>query len=1257
MWYASWMLAAAALLLARATAAAAAAAGASARGMRTTPPAGREDVTFNFAWRHSLVHPPPPPPPFPVPRRGCGNGNGTSPDAFPANRSGVQCNGLAQDAGATTPAACGSRCACDPACAVWQYNGGAGGEGCWRGYCDGAFANVTGWVGGTRGARPFVPPPPAPPPPGSRPATAQPGFPDSSPGWSGVDLPHDMIIGQAATQAQSGSGYSYLKRWSGWYRKHFMVPEDWEGDAITLYFEGSFRYTMVYLNGKLLRTHTCGYTSFAVRLDNNTGLIYGDARTHAHAHTEGNVLAVYTDATYGTGWWYEGGGLYRNVRLIRTAPVHFSIGATDAAVFARAPDASASAATLLVSADITNSGAAARRACVTHTLTYEGVVVGSAQASTAAAVHPGAEARAEATIAITSPKRWSIPHPHLYTLRSTLGPCQGVSGGRPTASARPRAGIGAGANAHAHPRDVSAVLAASGAGAGVVWDAVNTTVGIRSLAYTPDAGFFINEQHVKIRGFCDHNNFGAVGMAVPDRLNLFRAQMSRAVGGNGRRMSHNPPNPSTLDIYDRLGVAVMDENREYGAQPLFYSNMADLVTRDRNHASVTIWSICNEIGCADLTKGGGPVFRNVTYEHDGTRPVLANMNADLRQRNNLTASLDVQGFSHQSRRVMDTYHASFPAKPEFASECCSCNSQRGEDVGGAGSGRGGVWTKKSFNADCTSSQTNASDGVRYVAGTMVWTLFDYYGEPDGGWPHVSSTFGSFDLAGFPKPAAWWYSAWWLHDVPDASADKTFGTAGLAPVVRIVQSWEARAPPAADNTSAASPCATAPAASPGVGAGGGAPGSVGLQRFAFEGGMLRWLGGGVAGAGFNGTSTSPVGAADGDLCLDAVDKNGGPCTTVKSSGCVPLRFNPCARNSTTMHWTRTPPRMGADVATAAAAATATATRAPPGLAGYASAGPGGGCLDLWTSGAGPYVGLYACDRHASQQWSLPDANGLVHSGAANPSGRCLSNGAELGSTRTINAYTNLPSIELFVNGASVGARNLTTPRSTPVNGAQSWAEWPSVPFAPGNITAVVAGATHTVFTSGEPHRIVLSIDAPSGASGTGAAVVLDGMDAALVRATIVDEAGNMVANAVHNVTFEVVSGPGAVVGTVNGDPTCHVNNHAPHHPAYHGLVRAVVKVTDNSAAPAWVRRRLLGIDLDAGLVSRTVDPEEEGEEEEEEKGVGLVAHAPVNIVVRASAPGLPFPSAEISIPTSTSLETDGPLAVAEQTGAAGSPITF
>ena len=335
-----------------------------------------------------------------------------------------------------------------------------------------------------------------------------------------------------------------------------------------------------------------------------------------------------------------------------------------------------------------------------------------------------------------------------------------------------------------------------------------------------------------------------------------------------------------------------------------------------------------------MRERGGPRFYEVAHEYDGTRPTLANMFTfgDL-----LSNTIDVQGFSHQTREKLDTCHAKLPDKPIYMSECCSCNTFRDEDEGceTLHDNPHNACTQKSFNARCTEANwsTNASDAVAYAAGTMVWTLFDYYGEPPVGGLEVSSSYGQYDLCGFPKAAAFWYRTQWLLAIADGQPDKTFKTLGKHGV-HLVESWE-----------------------------------------------------------------SP----------DA----------------------------------------------------------------------------------------------------FPSTKGNT--------------------TRTIHAYTSAPSAELFVNGKSIGLKTITRMVDAP----GSYAEWMNVPWTSGNLTAVArdaagrAVASDTRFTNGAAAALTLTIDAPSAATGTGTALMLDGHDAALLRASIVDAKGHVMHLATHNVSFTIVSGPGVV----------------------------------------------------------------------------------------------------------------------------------
>ncbi len=561
---------------------------------------------------------------------------------------------------------------------------------------------------------------------------------DSS--WILVTLPHDGLIASAPSEKacpdDGCSGKSYIPRHVLWYRKKFTLPLDWKDSAIWLDFEGSFRNTTVWINGHIVSNHVCGYTQFV----------------------SPNIIAIFVDPdngdqgarTHASGWWYEGGGLYRNVHLVRANKIHVPQDGVFAYSNVTFTTRKAIEATVHVRASIYNgiTNSPGTTVCVSFQLVEpDGTVIASTDPKRQNIAADGS-VKIIGEMQLKDPTLWNPSNPFLYTVTVHVEDCEHT---------------------------------------GVIIDNYSVVHGIRTIHYTANHGFFLNQQHFKVRGFCDHNNFAVVGMAVPDRINLFRAQALRSIGGNARRTSHNPPSPIVLDIYDRLGTLVMDENRLFDDNKEYVDNMRALVMRDRNHPSVIIWSFCNEGDCEGENQKGGPAFQETTYKHDGTRPTLANMFTfnDL-----LSNLIDVQGFSHQSREHLDDCHKALPNKPIFMSECCSCNTMRSEDVGceTVNDNPHNKCTQVSFNARCLENTVNASDGIEYAVGTMVWTLFDYYGEPPVGGFEVSSTYGQFDLCGFPKSAAFWFRTQWLLTIPDDQIDKPFQTDGKYEV-HIVESWE------------------------------------------------------------------------------------------------------------------------------------------------------------------------------------------------------------------------------------------------------------------------------------------------------------------------------------------------------------------------------------------------------------------------------------------------------------------------------------
>uniref|UniRef100_A0A1X7V5G4 Uncharacterized protein n=1 Tax=Amphimedon queenslandica TaxID=400682 RepID=A0A1X7V5G4_AMPQE len=249
----------------------------------------RESVNFDHAWRFKLGY-------ENEPVIQCSNSN------FPHDLSGLQCQGLTHKVNISNADDCRDTCCADVMCAIWQYSN----VGCWTGQSDNCYNKTKVWVGGRRDV-------PAKQP---IPSVAKREYNDSS--WEIVDVPHDgLIIGEYTETGPAKQ--AFLPKYKTFYRKHFSIPSDWKGMSIWVYFEGVFRATTVYLNGEMLLYHDSGYTSFGVRLDNASSIYYGNGEEND------NVLAVLSSSKGGTGWWYEGGGIYRHTYLIKTSHVHFTL--------------------------------------------------------------------------------------------------------------------------------------------------------------------------------------------------------------------------------------------------------------------------------------------------------------------------------------------------------------------------------------------------------------------------------------------------------------------------------------------------------------------------------------------------------------------------------------------------------------------------------------------------------------------------------------------------------------------------------------------------------------------------------------------------------------------------------------------------------------------------------------------------------------------------------------------------------------------
>jgi len=543
------------------------------------------------------------------------------------------------------------------------------------------------------------------------PKQAEPGLDDSR--WRSVHLPHDYVIeGKFSPDADPGHGA--LPRGVGWYRKSFTLPATAKNSSVWLDFDGAFTDAHVWLNGRLVGSHRSGYTGFRI-----------DLAPAAHFGAK-NVLAVRLDARKTEGWWYEGGGIYRHVWLTIADPVHVApMGGVFVTTACDNPLAAQPKATVTVQTEIDNDSGRNHDVRLDQTLLRpDGTTVGVVGQN-----FPGAGSTSIVQLQLSEPnaRLWSLEHPQLYKLVTRV-----YSDGRPI-------------------------------------DEVVTPFGIRTLRWDPNQGFFLNEKPVKLKGTCNHQDFAGVGIGMPDRVLEWRIRKLKEMGSNAYRCSHNEVAPELLDACDRLGMLVMDENREFGdtwsgkANPHTTTNdLSDLrqeVLRDRNHPSVIMWSIANEEFAVQTDPAGARIAKalsDAVKALDPTRPVTAALNGG--HGSYMSQVLDLEGFNYGPGEY-PSYHKSHPDHPMFGSETASTVTDRGEYADDPA--RGYV---KGYDVEGSNTAEDAWEPIAeepYNGGGFVWTGFDYKGEPSPyGWPCVNSHFGILDLCGFPKDNYYYYKAWW-----------------------------------------------------------------------------------------------------------------------------------------------------------------------------------------------------------------------------------------------------------------------------------------------------------------------------------------------------------------------------------------------------------------------------------------------------------------------------------------------------------------
>jgi beta-galactosidase len=518
------------------------------------------------------------------------------------------------------------------------------------------------------------------------------------------------------------AGHGYLPVYPAWYERSLYLGEADRDKDVWLDFGGVYRDAIVFVNGKFVAQHASGYTGF--RLNVTSAVKFGAK----------NIIAVFVDPRWFEGWWYEGGGIYRHVRLIVTGKLHVSPWGTfvDAhvpgAIRHGMADGDHAAAQLEIQTTVHNGDGHERRfTLVSQVLDENGRPVAASSADEELAA--GQESTFKQPVVLPDALLWSLDNRHLYRLVTTL-----------------RAGH-------------------------VTEDKTTTSFGVRSLRFDPEHGFFLNGQHVEIRGMCVHQDFPGVGIAAADNLWRWRIEKLQAMGANAYRTAHSPVSDAFYDSADRMGMLVMAENRHLGDTYFPKSSSAtgasdledvqSMVRRLRNHPSIIMWSFCNEEG-EGKTAHGAKIFaamKQAVKKLDPSRPVTGAINGGYNADGYIPVE-DILGMNYHNDQFTNV-HAKFPSMMIYGSEDQNAKTSRGTVET---SQPLGLCPAYDCDANLDSGPWRSWAPVvenPYVAGEFVWTGFDYRGEPNPfSWPAVTSQTGAMDLAGFPKPVYYYWKSVW-----------------------------------------------------------------------------------------------------------------------------------------------------------------------------------------------------------------------------------------------------------------------------------------------------------------------------------------------------------------------------------------------------------------------------------------------------------------------------------------------------------------
>jgi beta-galactosidase len=569
--------------------------------------------------------------------------------------------------------------------------------------------------------------------------------------WRLLNLPHDWSIeGKFAKDNPSTVGGGALPGGIGWYRKSFTVSENDKDKSVYIEFDGIYRNSEVWLNEHYLGKRPYGYSSFSYDL--TPYLKYGN---------EKNIISVKVDnSKQPNSRWYSGSGIYRNVRLVTTNKIAVDYNGT----YIITPIVNKDYVAITIQTTIKNSiGKVQSIKLINEVIDNVGNVVTSVESSVT--LSDQQNQIVTQNLDLSNPILWKLNNPYLYTMVTKIEYDNKVC------------------------------------------DEYTTKFGIRYFYFDVETGFSLNGERIKINGVCNHHDLGCLGAAVNYRAIERQIEILKEMGVNSIRTSHNPPAPELLDLCDKMGILVMDEAFDMwvkGKTEFDYSldwnewykkDLSDFVIRDRNHPSVFIWSIGNEVieqwdpkdvNASLLTED----LANIVRSLDRTRPITAACNG-VDPTNPLIRSgaLDLIGLNYH-HEVFKNFQKNYPGKVFIATETVSSLATRGYyDMPSDSIRRWPIKWDVPFNEGNVDNTCSAYDNCStpwgstqeetwriikkydFLSGQYIWTGFDYLGEPTPySWPSRSSYFGIIDLAGFPKDTYFMYQSEWtkkdvLHIFP------------------------------------------------------------------------------------------------------------------------------------------------------------------------------------------------------------------------------------------------------------------------------------------------------------------------------------------------------------------------------------------------------------------------------------------------------------------------------------------------------------